>query len=427
MARRSGQNGWIELRNGVYYARFWLDVPGQTNRSCPRIRICPETGTGSLNSSERSRRLKQIIAERGVNSDIQFRLAETGNLDIGFEEQSKIWLQALQSRKRKPIKQRTAESWKSHLKYINSKIGQMQLRDVNNCSMKEFINQMASEQKLLNGGMQPRFSPKSIENYLAVIKSVVASRLNEKGEPVYEVKWDANFMDVPLVEDQNTPSFTAGEIETIISLATEPDAVLYSLLGGSGLRIGEAFALRIEDVEGSVLHVRHGSWDGKITSTKSDNGVRDVYLHSSLADLLNDHIGGREGLVFPSERGTPLRKSNVLRRSLHPILRKMGKQLCGFHAFRRYRAEHLEIALPGSDVLRKLWLGHSLYGVSEKYARNLKRNTMFQTMMAQQAGIGFQLRPIAPTHAPAKLLKEWSGREDLNLRPPGPEPGALPG
>jgi hypothetical protein len=24
-------------------------------------------------------------------------------------------------------------------------------------------------------------------------------------------------------------------------------------------------------------------------------------------------------------------------------------------------------------------------------------------------------------------LKEWSGREDLNLRPPGPEPGALPG
>jgi len=22
---------------------------------------------------------------------------------------------------------------------------------------------------------------------------------------------------------------------------------------------------------------------------------------------------------------------------------------------------------------------------------------------------------------------KWSGREDLNLRPPGPEPGALPG
>jgi hypothetical protein len=33
---------------------------------------------------------------------------------------------------------------------------------------------------------------------------------------------------------------------------------------------------------------------------------------------------------------------------------------------------------------------------------------------------------------PCKFLKGgredyWSGREDLNLRPPGPEPGALPG
>jgi hypothetical protein len=26
-----------------------------------------------------------------------------------------------------------------------------------------------------------------------------------------------------------------------------------------------------------------------------------------------------------------------------------------------------------------------------------------------------------------KGKKFWSGREDLNLRPPGPEPGALPG
>jgi hypothetical protein len=25
------------------------------------------------------------------------------------------------------------------------------------------------------------------------------------------------------------------------------------------------------------------------------------------------------------------------------------------------------------------------------------------------------------------LENKWSGREDLNLRPPGPEPGALPG
>ena len=33
-------------------------------------------------------------------------------------------------------------------------------------------------------------------------------------------------------------------------------------------------------------------------------------------------------------------------------------------------------------------------------------------------------------HGTAELVpwgQNWSGREDLNLRPPGPEPGALPG
>ena len=46
--------------------------------------------------------------------------------------------------------------------------------------MRGFVAEMASEMK--DG--KPRFSAKSIENYLAVIKSVVASVLNDKGEPV---------------------------------------------------------------------------------------------------------------------------------------------------------------------------------------------------------------------------------------------------
>jgi len=134
--------------------------------------------------------------EFGVNSEEVFREAEASNLAISFQEESAVWLESVQSRKRKPIKPRTAEAWKSHLKYINGKIGQMQLADVNNRTMREFVAEMASETKDRN----PRFSPKSIENYLAVIKSVVASVLNDKGEPVYSVKWNHNFMDLPGVD-----------------------------------------------------------------------------------------------------------------------------------------------------------------------------------------------------------------------------------
>jgi len=125
----------------------------------------------------------------------------------------------VQNRKRNPVKTRTAETWKSHLKYINGKIGQMQLADVNNRTVREFVAQMASETK----AEEPRFSAKSIENYLAVIKSVVASAQNDKGEPIYLVRWNHEFMDLSLVEQQNAPSFTAAEIETIISKAEGSD------------------------------------------------------------------------------------------------------------------------------------------------------------------------------------------------------------
>jgi integrase len=426
MARRSGQNGWIDVRNGIYYARFWIDVPGRSSRKCKRVPICPVSGPGSLNASERSRRLKQILVEFGANDEVAARVTQAANLGITFQQQSEKWLTSVQSRKRKPVKPRTAEAWKSHLKYINSKIGSMQLAEVNNSSMREFVTEMARETK----AGAPRFSPKSIESYLAVIKSVVASVRNEKGEPIYAVQWDSEYMDVPVVEEQNTPVFTAAEIETIISKAEGQDRLLYALLAGTGLRIGEAFALKVEDVRDTIVHVKSSAWEGTLSSPKTVNGKREVDIHSSLADALRAHIGDRTGYVFPSANGTPLRKSNLLRRSLHPILRQMKKPLCGFHAFRRFRAAHLDKELV-PEILVHIWMGHSNKDMQQRYSRSgVKIDSLFRTMTAQRVGLGFtmpDLRPIAPRSTDANSLKDWSGREDLNLRPPGPEPGALPG
>src|SRR5215472_1850057 len=200
-------------------------------------------------------------------------------------------------------------------------------------------------------------------------------------------------MDLRVVEDQRAPSFTAAEIETIISKAEGQDRLLYALLAGSGLRIGEAFALRVEDVSNTVLRVRASAWEGELCDwTKTEAGMREVDLHSSLAETLRGHIGSRTtGLVFPSERGTPLRKSNRLRRSLHPILKEMGKAPCGFHAFRRFRVAHLRMqTVP--ELLLRIWIGHSTEGITDKYAlEGMKSNTFFRAMTAQKAGLGFAL------------------------------------
>ena len=392
MSRRSGQNGRIERKGNALYARFWLDVPGQQSRAYKCVRICPVSGPGSLNKFEQKRRLKEIIAEFGANSEATLRKAEAVNLGTTFQQQSERWLKSVQTRKRNPIKPRTASTWASYLFYLNRQIGEMPLSSVNNLTVKDsVIAKMAAE---LKDG-KARFSPKSITNYVQIVKMVVASAVNEKGEEIYPVKWNHDFMDLPVIEGQNKPSFTAEEISTILSEAEGQDQLLYALLAGTGLRIGEAFALQIQDIRGEVIHVRHSHWNGRLYSPKTKNAIREIDLPSSLAEALHDHIAGRtEGFVFETSAGTPLHQSNVLRRSLHPILEKIGRETCGFHSFRRFRVTYLRKCRVPEDLLR-FWIGHADKSITDGYSK-VKEDVEFRRFTAEQAGLGFHMPTVAP-------------------------------
>jgi len=391
MAARSGQNGRIERKGNALYARFWLDVPGRHSRVYKCVRICPVSGPGSLNRSEQKRRLKEIIAEFGANSEEVFRQAEAVNLGTTFKEQAARWLEEIQRRKRKPIKPRTASTWAGYLGWLNSQIGEMPLSSVNNFAVKELIAKMATEEK--NG--RPRFSAKSISNYIQVLKMVVASAVNDKGEEIYPVKWNHDFMDLPEIKDQRTPTFTAEEISSIISKAQGQYSVLYALLAGSGLRAEEAFALQVEDIRGAVIRVRHSLWMGKLYPPKTPAAIREVDLYFSLAEALHNHIGGRtSGFVFQTSAGTPLARSNVLRRNLHKILAKVGLEKCGFHGFRRYRVTHLRKQRVPEDLLR-FWIGHAPQCVTDGYSK-MKEDSEFRRFTAEQAGLGFHVSTVAP-------------------------------
>ena len=76
---------------------------------------------------------------------------------------------------------------------------------------------------------------------------VVASAVNENdGEAIYPVKWNDDFMGLPVIEDQRQPTFNFDEVETIVSKAEGQDRLLYALLAGPGLRVGAALALQAE-------------------------------------------------------------------------------------------------------------------------------------------------------------------------------------
>jgi integrase len=401
MSRRSGQTGYIEKKGNAFYCRFRIDVPGQDKREYRCVRICPAIGLGSMTKQERKRRAKEIIAESGADSERHFNKVEAVNLGVTFRQQAAWFLDHVKTRKRKPVKPATATSWTSHLAWINRVLGDMPLASVNNSALKELVSKMAEE----------NFSPKTMHNYSYVVKAVVASAVNEQGEKIYPREWSHEFIDLPVVikQNQRTPEFTAEEVAAIALAAKGELRVLYSLLAGTGLRIGEALALEVSDISDCTIAVRQGVWNGVVQSPKTPSGVREVDVHSSLAAVLKAHIQGRQaGFVFQSPAGKPPCPSNIRNRSLHAILEAMGKEACGFHSFRRFRITHLRKNSAPEDLIR-FWIGHADETVTDGYSK-VKKDVGFRRLCAESLGLGFELPTQAqiqePVGAPIAPMSE---------------------
>jgi Phage integrase family len=138
--------------------------------------------------------------------------------------------------------------------------------------------------------------------------------------------------------------------------------LFFDLLAATGLRIGEAVALRWCDVDFDRRRVlvRRRYYRGSFAAPKSRYGRRDVPLTQRLASdlearwLLEEDV---EGLVFPSATGTVLEHSNLMRRVLKPAARRAGVPWVGFHTLRHTCATVLfRRGLNAKQV--QVWLGH---------------------------------------------------------------------
>ena len=393
MARRSGQCGYLERKGNGWYVRFWIDVPGQERRKRESVRICSVKGPDSLTKPERERRAMEIVTESGANSKEHFEKVEAINLGSTFRLQAAWWMNHSQTRKRNPIKPATAVGYQSYVdKWLDPNLGDLPLSRVDNKALKEFVEKLAIA----------KLSPKTIVEIVAVAKMVVASARDDNGKQIYPREWNHEYIDLPTVKaaQQDTPTVEAEEVSDIISKAQGRYKVLYALLAGTGLRIGEALAIEIGEsceerstisANCNTIHVRKSVWRGKKQDPKTSNSVREIDVPSSLAAILKDFIGSRDsGFVFQTKSGKPLAQRNILRDSL----RKVSKAAT-FHAFRRFRITNLrEIGVP-EDILR-FWVGHADKSITDRYSK-MKRRILVRKEWAEKVGLGFNLGPNGPT------------------------------
>jgi integrase/recombinase XerD len=182
------------------------------------------------------------------------------------------------------------------------------------------------------------------------------------------------YMDTPIVgDDVNIPTLTREEVNRIVHATEGRERMLYILLAGTGMRIGEMMALNVEHIadQHTTVRVRHSVWRNHIGTPKL-NSVRDVDLASPVAALLGRFLEGRTSVpLFRTRTGKRESTRNALR-SFHALLRRLGMSERGFHAFRRFRISTLRAdGVPGKDGvpehLINYWTGHKDQTMNGKY------------------------------------------------------------
>lgn len=301
------------------------------------------------------------------------------------KEQSEAFMTNLQTRKRNRVKPATIALYRSIINnHILPAFGEMELSLVKNGEMKRLSAQL----------IEKELKPASIQVILTVLKSIVKSLTDDQGNVVHSIAWNSTFIDSPLVNprDQKAPTISSEGISKAISNAGSQYKALYALLAGSGLRVSEAFSLRVGVDDGKssfwnrdtcTLHVRQQMYRGNEQDTKTQAGVRDVDICTQLNEYVIKNTSITSGLLFANSEGKPLELTG----SLYQILHRDG--IPGYHSLRRFRVSHLRSnQVPESLV--KYSVGHGGGSITDRYDKS-STDVVWRKEWAEKVGLGFEL------------------------------------
>lgn len=305
-------------------------------------------------------------------------------------QQSAAYLKAIQNSKRNPVSSNTVRIYKSNLKkWIVPTLGMLPVKDVDNRQAKLLV------EKMVQAGRKPAM----IQNVLAVLVQVIGSAIDENGNKLYPREWNWDYIDAPVVrkKDQNAPVVPGEAVQEAIRHASPQRQALYTLLFATGLRMGEALALKSSrepggswiDWDARIVYVNSTLLnDGSVQPhPKSEAGIREVDLTQEVCDYLYARLSGQTGFLFQSKTGGPMRKGTE-----YDKLHEYGIA-AGFHGFRRARVTRLDSqSVPRGFVM--LWAGHADKTVTDGYIK-VQNDIQGRREHVQRAGLGFQLRDNA--------------------------------
>lgn len=263
--------------------------------------------------------------------------------------------------------------------YINPTWGDKTLREITPAEVQSWVNKLSKGgyKAELPGKRKPKpLSPRSIRN---IVKVVMAAVL----EYAITNKWirenPAKQVNIPRIEtkDGDMVFLTVPEIELLADEASakgrDVDGLLVRFLAYTGVRINEALALQIQDLDFKNRKARiRRTWsdngEGRMQLGTPKNGeARTIALPQSLIPQLEEQAAGqsKSEFLFRASRGGYIHDHSWRTRIWYPSVRNAGMEDEGItiHSLRHTYAS-LAIA-NGADVktLQKQ-LGHATASIT---------------------------------------------------------------
>lgn len=244
------------------------------------------------------------------------------------------------------LRPKTLESYTGlAAQHILPELGTVRLRRLTSKKVAEWLAGLSVKERRYGGVLSARTA--------GYCRSLLADCLHEAVRQGLITSNPVSLVRAPVQRPHIVPSYSLDEIRRLDAITHEyQSGILIAILWRTGIRLGEALALRWSDVkveQGTISITKQlVEVGGKKLETppKSARGVREIPIPDEALALLVAHKEAQdaerearfptwnsEGFVFCTERGTQARHRNTIR-AWHTIRDRAGLKPAGVHALR---------------------------------------------------------------------------------------------
>jgi integrase len=286
-----------------------------------------------------------------------------------FAQSADIYIDRLKSRRKRPVKQSSLARFQAAVQLAETMpgFGSLPLTDVDSEHLRCLVDHLENK------------SPHTINVTLRVVKAVVSSATDSRGNPLVSRTWNSRHINIPAATNKKEKTLlTAMQIEAAIKNADGVMKIWIATQAASGLRKGEMLALDVEDLDAGGCTLAVNATEGYYgkTAPKTRSANRTVDLHPSIVEMLRRHVGTRtSGKLFDV--------------TVDEVRRAFERLELKSHDLRHFRYTHLQLnAVP--QAILNFWIGHSMPGMTRIYG-HLAEISEKRKEIANNIGIGFGL------------------------------------